>query len=694
MLMNPGSLRASVRSGANGRDITQILARIVDALRSVAPALLFGLRLWTAVCLALYIAFWLQLDNAFWAGTSAAIVCQPSLGASLRKAWFRMIGTTVGATVIVILTAWFPQARDSFLLGLALWCAACGLLATLLRNFAAYAAALAGITAAIIASDELGAVGGANGDAFILAVARASEICIGITCAGVVLAGTDFGAARQRLALLIATISAEIVGGLARTFLLVGPEQSKTRPARRDLVRRVGELDPVIDEALGESSDLRPHSPTLQAAVEGLVAALSGWRTVAFHLELSRGDRIRRQADIVLENIPTELRSLSEPAQAASWTADPSRGRKACAMTVRTLTGLPADTPSLRLLADRTAEALIGIRCALNGLVLLVDPVRNVLESRSAWFRVPDLLPAFVNAMRIFVTIGVAELFWIATAWPSGAQAVVFAAIAVIMFSPRADQAYTITIGLMSGACVAAVLAAIVKFAILPEVETFAGFSIVLGVVLVPIGMLVFQRQTPVFVAMTVFLLPLIAPANQMSYDTQQFYNAALAIITGIGIAAVSFRLLPPLSPDLRTRRLLALTLRDLRHLAAAPTRWTVNGWESRLYGRLSALPGQAEPQQFAQLLAALSLGTEIIRLHRLARRFGHEAELDAVLGALARGERSTVNQGLDLLDKRLAAVPATRPGAKVRLRARSSILGMSEVLNQYAAYFGFGAAR
>jgi uncharacterized membrane protein YccC len=50
-------------------------ARLVGALRSAAPALLFGLRLWAEVCLALYIAVWLQLDNAYWAGTSAAIVC-------------------------------------------------------------------------------------------------------------------------------------------------------------------------------------------------------------------------------------------------------------------------------------------------------------------------------------------------------------------------------------------------------------------------------------------------------------------------------------------------------------------------------------------------------------------------------------------------------------------------------------------
>src|ERR1700730_15110550 len=167
--------------------------RLTSARRPLAPALLFGLRLWAAVCLALYIAFWLELDNAYWAGTSAAIVCQPSLGASLRKGWFRMIGTVVGAVAIVVLTACFPQQRTGFFLGLALWGAVCGLLATLLRNFAAYAAALAGYTVAIVASDELGATGGANGEILILAITRASEICIGIICAGVVLAGTDFG---------------------------------------------------------------------------------------------------------------------------------------------------------------------------------------------------------------------------------------------------------------------------------------------------------------------------------------------------------------------------------------------------------------------------------------------------------------------------------------------------------------------
>jgi uncharacterized membrane protein YccC len=79
--------------------------RLMDALTVARAPLLFSIRLWASVCLALFVAFWLELDNPFWAGTSAAIVCYPQLGASLRKGWFRMIGTVIGATMIVVLTA-------------------------------------------------------------------------------------------------------------------------------------------------------------------------------------------------------------------------------------------------------------------------------------------------------------------------------------------------------------------------------------------------------------------------------------------------------------------------------------------------------------------------------------------------------------------------------------------------------------
>src|SRR6516165_2246836 len=138
------NLEANEQGGlASGRStVAGLWVGLANVARTGGPSLLFGLRLWASVCLALYVAFWLELDNAFWAGTSAAIVCQPQLGASLRKGWYRMIGTVIGAVVIVVLTACFPQDRGLFLVALVLWQAACGFVATLLHNFAAYAAAL------------------------------------------------------------------------------------------------------------------------------------------------------------------------------------------------------------------------------------------------------------------------------------------------------------------------------------------------------------------------------------------------------------------------------------------------------------------------------------------------------------------------------------------------------------------------
>jgi uncharacterized membrane protein YccC len=662
---------------------------IADALRSGGPALLFGLRLWIAVCLALYVAFWLQLDNAYWAGTSAAIVCQPSLGASLRKASFRLIGTAIGAVAIVILTACFPQSRIGFLICLAAWGATCGLLATLLHNFASYAAALAGYTAVIIASDVLGATGGATGDVFTLALSRASEICIGIVCAGVVLAATDLGHARQQLATHFARLMSEIAGGLVNTFLLTGAVGEKTQSVRRDLLRRVIALDPVIDEAIGETSEVRHRSRRLQVAVEGLFTALSGWRRIATHLGHLPDEQRRHDADIILRRLPDELRSAPLQGQPARWTSDPVHLHRLCAGAVTALAALPADTPSVRLLADGTAEALIGIARALNGLVLLTGSGPGQPQMRTVRLHAPNLLPALVNAVRVFLVIGVSGLFWIATAWPNGASAMTWAAIFVVLYSPTADQAYANARSRLIGIFPTAALAAIVKFAVLPGSATFAGLAIAMGVVLIPAAALsTLSWQAALFGTIASWFVPFVAPANQLTYDTQQFYNSTLSIIAGAAAATLAFRLLPPLSPAFRTRRLLALTLRDLRRLPAAAVLPARGQWESKVYLRLSVLPDQAEPLQRAQLLAALAVGTEIIRLRRISRRIQLDAVLDAAFETLAEGQSALAAEHFVQVYDTLATNSDTDPRTPIILRTQASVRAISEALVHHAAYF------
>ena len=168
------------------------------------------------------------------------------------------------------------------------------------------------------------------------------------------------------------------------------------------------------------------------------------------------------------------------------------------------------------------------------------------------------------------------------------------------------------------------------------------------------------------FAPMAGNFVPLLAPANQMNYDTAQFYNAALAIVAGCGIAALSFRLLPPLSRTFRAQRLLQLTLHDLRRLATHAVQRLPDDWESRTYSRLAALPDAAEPLQRGQLVTALSIGREIIELRRIAPQLDFESELE--LGAQAVGPREHRHRN--------CAVRAARSASCLCFRIRGADLG------------------
>ena len=102
-------------------------------------------------------------------------------------------------------------------------------------------------------------------------------------------------------------------------------------------------------------------------------------------------------------------------------------------------------------------------------------------------------------------------------------------------------------------------------------------------------------------------------------------------------------------------------------------------------------VPDAATPLQRAQLLAALSVGSEIVQLRDRARRLGLSADLEPALVAMAQGDTATTTSQLTRLDAALAAHTATGPEGQTVLRARGSILVISETLAAHAVYFGSG---
>ena len=106
----------------------------------------------------------------------------------------------------------------------------------------------------------------------------------------------------------------------------------------------------------------------------------------------------------------------------------------------------------------------------------------------------------------------------------------------------------------------------------------------------------------------------------------------------------------------------------------------------------LTALPDQAEPLQRAQLLAALSVGAEIIQLRQMAPSLRAAAELDAAFEAVALGNSAIAIAQLRQLDRRLASSPGSSQETLTALRARGRILVISEALAEHSSYFDAGA--
>ena len=661
-------------------------ASLVEWLREATPAVLFSLRLWASVCLTYYVTFALQLSDPTWAVTTAAIVCTPVLGASLRKAFFRMIGTVLGAIGIVILAALVRQDRIGFLVGLALWCAVSAFVATLLRNFAAYAAALSGYTAAILASDVLGPVGTNGGDVTFLAINRAIEICVGILCAGVVLALTDLGHSRRKLAAELASLSTAIMDGFVDCFLTASLDFTQFQGLRRDLLRRVIALDPVIDAAIGEASDLRYRSPVLQRAVSGLVETMSAWRKAAYEIALNRDPATEREARAVYNELPRDR--LSSDASGSAKT--PAELRAACCSAVRSLTRFNAETPSQRLLADSAAQGMLGMARALNGLTGVVDPGDMIPISGTARLHVPDWLPPSINALRAFLAIGVISLFWIASAWPNGALAITFCAIIVVLLPLQGDVAYSASMTFLKGCVLGSGVAAVLVFAILPRATTFPSLCLALGLALVPLGFMLARAKSPLFFfAASVNFLPMLSINNTISFDASQFWNTASSILVGIAVGALAMRILPPLSPEIRTSRLLTLTLADLRRLAKrASSRRQDDDWEGRGVARLLAMPDQADPVERAELVAASAVGNHIVRLRRVAPRFVPGAAVDTALQALAEGRSGEAIERLKDIDRQLAALPRAKSGSRAVLGLRAGLLMVCGQLASYPAYY------
>ena len=294
------------------------------------------------------------------------------------------------------------------------------------------------------------------------------------------------------------------------------------------------------------------------------------WRWAAFEVVRSRDAAVNDEAHAIHDQLPRDRVSLD----ASGSKKKPAELREACCAAARSLVRCDAWTPSHRLLADSAAIAMLGMARALNGLTGVVDPPDMIPVKGMARLHVPDWLPPSIAALRVVLAIGATSLFWIASAWPNGAFAITFCAIIVVLLPLQGDLAYSASMTFLKGCVLGTGVAAVLVFAIFPESYNFPSLCLALGTRDCASRISARPGEDPALLFRRERQLPADALDHQrITYDASGFWNSSSAIVAGVACGAIAMRILPPLSPAIRTERLLALTLADLRRLARRASR-------------------------------------------------------------------------------------------------------------------------
>src|SRR5260221_10600917 len=224
----------------------------------------FALRIWAAMMVALYAAFWLQLESASSAAVTVAILAQPTRGQAYQKAVYRVLATIIGVVGSFVIAGLFPQSRSLFVIGFAAWIGLCVYAGGLLDGNRAYSGILSGYTVALVAVTQIDS----PQNIFSAGVNRGAAIVVGI--AALALISDVFAAPNVHTGLSGKLIAAH---QRVRAFALAILRGESADPIQSaSLLHEITALHPDITALFVESSGGGARAAAARSAAVALVA--------------------------------------------------------------------------------------------------------------------------------------------------------------------------------------------------------------------------------------------------------------------------------------------------------------------------------------------------------------------------------------------------------------------------------------
>lgn len=542
----------------------------------------YALRNSLAMCLSLWVAFVLNLDEPYWALTSAAVVSFPTVGGVISKSIGRVFGSLVGAAASMAIAGHCLNDPWLFTLFIAAWIGLCTYISNHYQNNVSYAFALAGYTAAIIAFSTVNVTD--TQQIFDIAQARVCEVITGILCGGLmmmILPSTSDGEA------LLTSLRRMHLRLLEHAAMLWQPEITvQMRTSHEGVIGQILTMNLLRIQAFWSHYRLRRQNNLLNYMLHQqlrITSVISSLRRML----LNWPDRPANLATILdqllneLRNPDTDKYRLARILQQIA-PQDPSDYRhRAFWLRLRHFCWL-------YLNCSRWLQRLEN-----------ATPVSEIQPPRvTSLARHTDSYEAAYNGLRTFLCIILGCAYWINTQWDAGSSALTLVAISCVLYSSTPSPINSITT-LLKAVTLLSIVCFLVKFGLMIQIDDLWLFCAFLFPVLVTMQML--KLQNPSYAALwgqlIVFMGSFLSVTNPPSYDYQSFINDSIGKIVGVLLAGLAFQILRPSSDKRKSRRIIRALRRDFIDQLSKKPQQSENQFESLIYHRISQL-NQSQDQE------------------------------------------------------------------------------------------------
>jgi uncharacterized membrane protein YccC len=535
----------------------------------------YAIRNSVAMCLALTVAYYLNLDEPYWAMTSAAVVSFPTVGGVISKSLGRVAGSLLGASAALIIAGHTLNEPWLFLFAMAGWTGLCTWACAQFSNNVAYAFQLAGYTAAIIAFPVVNIID--TTELWDIAQARVCEVLLGILCGGMmmmILPSTSDGTT------LLSALRKMHVRLLEHASLLWQPETTDAiRTAHESVIGQILTMNLLRIQAFWSHYRFRQRNALLNYLLHQqlrLTSVISSLRRMLLNWP----------------DAPANTRPVIEALMAAL--ARPGTDFYTVARIIAPLA--PQNDHDYKHQAF-WQRLRYFCRLYLNSSRWLsrlenATPVTDYrVPYRTGLTRYTDNTEALWSWLRTFAALSLVGAWTITTQWESGSAALTLAAISCVLYSVSPTPFHSLTL-LLRTLFLLTIFSFVVKFGLMIQISQLGIFLLFVFPLLATMQLLKLQmpKQAGLWGQLIVFMGSFISVTNPPVYDLADFLNDDLAKILGVALSWLAFAVLRPGSDARKSRRQIRALRREfVDQLSRRPSR-SEHQFESVVYHHISQL--------------------------------------------------------------------------------------------------------